>query len=81
MSASRLCSESFGRLSHPVGGGFNFHIVRNNLKVKLMSKSLDLPYTPGEGYKQFQSGLVSLAVLSFLSTEGSLRVVGRLAGL
>ena len=64
-------------------GGICGHIVRNNLKVKRISKSLDLPYTPGEGYKQFHSGMVSLALLSCLSTEGSLSVVaiGKLAGL
>ena len=55
--------------------------VYNNLKVKLMSKSPDFPYTPGEGYKHFQSGPVSLAVFSCLSTDGLLRIVGRLAGL
>ena len=65
------------------GGGDNLHIVRNNLEVKLMSKSLHLPYTPGEGYKQFLSGMVSLALLSCLSTERSLSVMAmeRLAGL
>ena len=68
------------------GGGGTICILfvtRNNLEVKLMSKSLDLPYTPGEGYKQFLSGMVSLALLSCLSTERSLSVMAmeRLAGL
>ena len=64
-----------------MGGGVKLHIVLSSLKIKLISKSLDLPYTPGEGYKHFLSGMVSLALLSCLSTEGSLSVVGRLAGL
>ena len=77
----QVWSTSFGRLYYPVGGRVKLHIVLSSLKIKLLSKLLDFPYTPGEGYKLFHSGLVSLASLSCLSTEGSLSVVGRLARL
>ena len=71
---------AFGRSSHPVAGGVRLHIVRSSLKVKVMSKSVDLPYTPGEGHKQFHSLLVSLALLRSVCTAGLLSVMGRLAG-
>ena len=69
-----------GRLSQPVGGGARLHIVRSNLKVKVMSKSVDFPYTPGDGYKQCHSCRLSLAPFSCVSTVGSLSVMGREVG-
>ena len=53
-------SEPFGKSSHPLGpgGGVRLQIVLNNLKINVMSKSLDLPYTPGDGYRQTLSGWV-----------------------
>ena len=69
-----------GRLSHPVAGGVRLQIVRSSLNVRVMSKSVDLPYNPGDGYKQFHSGLVSLALFNSVFTAGLPRVVGRLAG-
>ena len=70
----------FGRSSHPVAGGVRLHIVRSSLKVKVMSKSADLPYTPGDGYKQFHSILVNFALLKSVCTARLLSIVGRLAG-
>ena len=69
-----------GRLSHPVAGGVRLQIVRSSLNVRVMSKSVDLPYNPGDGNKQFHSTLESLALLRSVCTVGLPRIVGRLAG-
>ena len=66
--------------SHPVTGRVRLHIVQSSLKVKVMSKSVDLPHTPGDGYKLFHSGLVILAFLSCVCFVGSLSFMGRLVG-
>lgn len=38
-----------GEMTHPAEGGVRLHIVLNNLASSVMSKSVDVPYTPGEG--------------------------------
>ena len=71
----------FGRLSHPVTGGIRWQIVRSSLKVRLMSKSVHLPYNPGDGYKQFHSGLVILEFFKSVCIVVLLSVEGNVAGL
>ena len=71
-----MWSEPFGKSSHPLGpgGGVRPQIVLNNLKINVMSKSLDLSYTPGDGFRQTLSGWVSPALLSCAFMAGDQRV-------
>ena len=69
-----------GRLSHPVAGGVRLQIVRRSLNVRVMSKSVDLPYNPGDGYKQLHSGLEILEFFRSVFIVGLLSVEGNVAG-
>ncbi|RMX54041.1 hypothetical protein pdam_00013701, partial [Pocillopora damicornis] len=54
----------------PVTGAVRPHIVLSNRKRRVISKSVDFPYIPGEGYRQSICGLVSFAALSSFFMAG-----------
>ena len=69
-----------GGASHPVEEGVRLHIDLSKRNSRVMSKSSDLPYTPGEGLRQCRCGMERYVVLSFLLVAGVLRIVGRSLG-
>lgn len=71
------CDMYFGNPSHPSGGGVRLQIFLHNLKIDVMSKFFDLPYSPVDGYGQSHSGLESFALRSSVCTTGSLSFKGR----
>ena len=61
-------------------GSVRLHIVLNNLKIKVISKSVDLPNVPEEGYRQSHSALKSFAFFSESRVAESSSVNGRSVG-